>query len=340
MHDDGYFSEPVAERYDERYAYLTDPAVVDPIVAFLADLGRDGDALELGIGTGRIALPLARRGIRVHGIELSKAMVARLRAKPGAEQIGLTIGDFAASTVEATSSVAYLVANTIMNLTTQDEQVACFRNAAAHLEPGGCFVIEVLVPDRRLAAAPGDGSCRPLLPAPDRPAHADRRDGRGNGRARAGGQGPPPRPQRSVGRDARARARRAPDRRAADRILALDARRRGADSPRLPRAGCGLRRLRAARTGLARRPLRDTRGARRRRPPPPPAALPGRGARAESAAGDYGSGARFGEGLDAGTACTGLGARPRRQRRRYSGNQAPHVPRAEPGVGRLRAVPG
>ena len=149
MHDDGYFSEPVAERYDERYAHLTDPAVVDPIVAFLADLGRDGAALELGIGTGRIALPLARRGVRVHGIELSKPMVARLRAKPGAEQIGLTIGDFATATVEATFSVAYLVANTIMNLTTQDEQVACFRNAAAHLEPGGCFVIEVLVPGLR-----------------------------------------------------------------------------------------------------------------------------------------------------------------------------------------------
>ncbi|CAN5365786.1 class I SAM-dependent methyltransferase [soil metagenome] len=149
MHDDGYFSEPVAERYDERYAYLTDPAAVDPIVGFLADLARDGAALELGIGTGRIALPLARCGVRVHGIELSKAMVARLRAKPGAEQIGLTIGDFATTTVEATFSVAYLVANTIMNLTTQDEQVACFRNAAAHLEPGGCFVIEVLVPGLR-----------------------------------------------------------------------------------------------------------------------------------------------------------------------------------------------
>ncbi len=149
MHDDGYFNEHVAERYDERYAYLTDPAVVDPIVAFLADLARDGAALELGIGTGRIALPLAQRGVRVHGIDLSKAMVARLRGKPGAEQIGLTIGDFATTTVEATFSVTYLVANTIMNLTTQDEQVACFRNAAAHLEPGGCFVIEVLVPGLR-----------------------------------------------------------------------------------------------------------------------------------------------------------------------------------------------
>ena len=149
MHDDGYFNEHVAERYDERYADLTDPAVVDPIVAFLADLARDGAALEFGVGTGRIALPLAQRGVRVHGIDLSEAMVARLRAKPGGERIGLTIGDFSTTTVEATFSVAYLVANTIMNLTTQDEQVACFHNAAAHLEPGGCFVIEVLVPGLR-----------------------------------------------------------------------------------------------------------------------------------------------------------------------------------------------
>ena len=144
-----YFGERVAARFDERYAYQADPAVVDPIVALLAELAGDGTALELGIGTGRIALPLARRGIRVHGIELSEAMVARLRAKPGAEQIGVTIGDFATTTVEATFSVAYLVANTIMNLTTQDEQVACFQNVAAHLEPGGCFVIEVLVPGLR-----------------------------------------------------------------------------------------------------------------------------------------------------------------------------------------------
>jgi SAM-dependent methyltransferase len=146
VHDDGFFNERVAARYDERYAYLDDSAVVDPIVTFLVDLAHDGAALELGIGTGRIALPLAQRGVHVHGIDLSEAMVARLREKPGAEQIGVTIGDFATTTVEATFSVVYLVANTIMNLTTQAEQIACFRNAAAHLEPGGCFVIEVLVP--------------------------------------------------------------------------------------------------------------------------------------------------------------------------------------------------
>ena len=144
-----YFGERVAERYDERYGYEADAAVVDPIVDFLADLAGSGAALELGIGTGRIALPLARRGVRVHGIDLSDAMIARLRAKPGAEQIGVTIGDFATTTVGGTFSLAYLVANTIMNLTAQDEQVACFENVAAHLEPGGCFVIEVLVPGLR-----------------------------------------------------------------------------------------------------------------------------------------------------------------------------------------------
>ncbi|HKY12797.1 MAG TPA: class I SAM-dependent methyltransferase [Gaiellaceae bacterium] len=142
-----HFGEPVAERYDETAADMFEPVVVDSAVDFLADLAGTGAALELGIGTGRIALPLARRGVRVHGIDLSPAMVARLRAKPGAEDIGVTIGDFATTTVEGTFSVAYLVFNTIMNLTTQDEQVACFQNVAGHLEPGGCFVIEVGVPE-------------------------------------------------------------------------------------------------------------------------------------------------------------------------------------------------
>jgi 16S rRNA A1518/A1519 N6-dimethyltransferase RsmA/KsgA/DIM1 with predicted DNA glycosylase/AP lyase activity len=115
-----YFGERVAARFDERYAYQADPAVVDPIVTFLTELAGDGAALELGIGTGRIALPFAERGIQLYGIDLSEAMVARLRTKPGAEQIGVTIGDFATTTVEGTFSVVYLVANTIMNLTTQD----------------------------------------------------------------------------------------------------------------------------------------------------------------------------------------------------------------------------
>jgi SAM-dependent methyltransferase len=122
---------------------------VDAVVDVLADMAGDGRALELGIGTGRIALPLARRGVPVHGIDLSQAMVARLRAKPGGDAIGVSIGDFAITRVDGTFSLAYLVFNTIMNLTTQEAQVACFRNVAAHLEPGGCFVIEVRVPDLR-----------------------------------------------------------------------------------------------------------------------------------------------------------------------------------------------
>jgi SAM-dependent methyltransferase len=153
--DDGYFDERVAARYDESAAEMFDPAVVEPVVDLLVELAGSGRALELGIGTGRIALPLSRRGVPVHGIELSKAMVARLRAKPGGDDIGVTIGDFATTTVEGTFSVAYLVFNTIMNLTTQAAQVACFRSVAAHLEPGGCFVIEVGVPElQRLP--PGD----------------------------------------------------------------------------------------------------------------------------------------------------------------------------------------
>src|SRR5215204_5369078 len=133
-----YFGAPVAARYDESSADMFAPELVDPVVDLLAELAGDGAALELGIGTGRIALPLAARGVPVHGIELSEAMLARLRAKPGAERIGVTVGDFATATVEATFTVAYVVANTIMNLTIQDEQVACFENVSAHLEPGGC----------------------------------------------------------------------------------------------------------------------------------------------------------------------------------------------------------
>jgi SAM-dependent methyltransferase len=145
-HDDGYFGEEVAAAFDQDYDYQNDPAVVLPMVEFLANLAGDGRALELGSGTGRIALPLAARGVPVQGIELSRAMTARLRAKPGGEGIGVTIGDFATARADGTFRLAYLVANTIMNLTTQAAQVACFRNVAEHLEPGGCFVIEVGVP--------------------------------------------------------------------------------------------------------------------------------------------------------------------------------------------------
>jgi SAM-dependent methyltransferase len=145
--DDGYFDEPIAARYDEWAAETFAPAVVEPMVDFLLQEARGGRALELGIGTGRIALPLARRGVPVHGIELSKAMVARMREKPGGNEIGVTIGDFSTARADGTFGLAYLVANTIMNLTTQAAQVACFRNVAAHLEPGGRFVIEVLIPE-------------------------------------------------------------------------------------------------------------------------------------------------------------------------------------------------
>ena len=144
-----FFDEPIASGYDADSALMFDPGIVDPAVAFLADLAGDGDALEFGIGTGRIALPLSRRGVPVHGVDLSEAMVGRLRAKPGGEALAVTIGDFATTQVGETFGVVYLVYNGISNLTTQDEQVECFRNAASHLEPGGCFVIEVLVPALR-----------------------------------------------------------------------------------------------------------------------------------------------------------------------------------------------
>jgi SAM-dependent methyltransferase len=160
MGEDGYFDEPVAARYDESSAEMFHPAVVGPVVDFLLELAGDGRALELGIGTGRIAIPLSQRGVRVHGIDLSRAMVAKLREKPGGEEIGVTIGDFATTTVDGTFAVAYLVFNTISNLTTQAEQVACFRNVAAHLERGGCFVIEVGVPE--LQRLPPGETVRPF----------------------------------------------------------------------------------------------------------------------------------------------------------------------------------
>ena len=147
---ENYFDEPVAATYDDDdEGGMFSPEVVDPAVNFLAGLAGHGAALEFAVGTGRIALPLRRHGVRVHGIELSEAMVARLVAKPGADQVPVTIGDMATTRLPATFRLVYLVFNTIMNLTTQDAQVDCFRNAAAHLEPGGCFVIEVMVPQLR-----------------------------------------------------------------------------------------------------------------------------------------------------------------------------------------------
>jgi SAM-dependent methyltransferase len=147
--EDGYFGERVAASYDDSSEGMFDPALVAVVADVLAGLARGGRALELGVGTGRIALPLADRGVPVHGIDMSRAMVARLRAKPGGDAIGVSIGDFATTRVDGTFRLAYLVFNTINNLTTQAAQVDCFRNAAAHLEPGGCFVIEVGVPELR-----------------------------------------------------------------------------------------------------------------------------------------------------------------------------------------------
>jgi SAM-dependent methyltransferase len=147
---EGYFGEPVAAEYDKSGGEQFDPAVIERTVDVLAELSGAGRALELAIGTGRIALPLASRGVPVHGIDMSKAMVARLRAKPGGDGVGVTIGDFATTRVDGMFSLAYLVFNTIMNLTTQQAQVACFANAAAHLSPGGRFVVETMVPDLRL----------------------------------------------------------------------------------------------------------------------------------------------------------------------------------------------
>jgi SAM-dependent methyltransferase len=145
----GYFGETVADDYDEALYEMFDQAVVEPAVDLLAELAGDGRVLELGVGTGRIALPLAARGIDVHGVDLSRPMIARLHAKPGADRVGVTVGDFATTRVEGPFRLVYLVFNTIMNVTTQDGQVAVFRNAATHLEAGGHFVIEVGVPALR-----------------------------------------------------------------------------------------------------------------------------------------------------------------------------------------------
>jgi SAM-dependent methyltransferase len=161
------WSAELAERYDEGSETMFDPAVLGPIVDVLAELagvsagegdsagtrGGAGRALELAVGTGRVALPLAKRGVRVAGIELSPHMAEVLLAKPGADAVPVTVGDMTTTRVDGTFSLVYLVFNTIMNVTTQDEQVAVFENAAAHLAPSGRFLVEVGVP-----ALPGPSS--------------------------------------------------------------------------------------------------------------------------------------------------------------------------------------
>lgn len=134
----------IAEVFDDVYLETFEPGVLDPMADVLAELAGGAAALEFAVGTGRVALPLRARGVPVHGIELSPHMVARLRTK--AADLPVTLGDMTTTRVPGTFAVVYLVANTIMNVTTQDEQVAVFANAAAHLGPGGCFVIELMVP--------------------------------------------------------------------------------------------------------------------------------------------------------------------------------------------------
>ena len=161
------WDEQTAARYDESSADMFRPEVLEPAVDFLARLAEPGPALEFAVGTGRVAIPLALRGVPVTGIELSEPMVAQLRRKADEDSLPVVVGDMATTRVPGEFSLVYLVWNTIGNLRTQDEQVVCFRNAAQHLQPGGRFVIEVGVPPlRRLPlgqlAAPFDVSERHL----------------------------------------------------------------------------------------------------------------------------------------------------------------------------------
>lgn len=164
---ENFFTGPIAAEYATRWPHLYEPRMVDPPLDFLAGLAGSGPVLELGVGTGRLALPLSARGVPVHGIELSPDMVAQLRLQPGSEAVAITLGDFSTAKVEGgggSFTLAYLVRNTIMNLTTQDAQVDCFRNVAWHLRVGGQFVIEVMVPElRRL---PPGTTVRPFMGEP------------------------------------------------------------------------------------------------------------------------------------------------------------------------------
>lgn len=143
------FVGDVARYYDATSEPNFAPAVLEPTVDFLVDLASGGMALEFAIGTGRVALALRERGVDVHGIEISDDMAAELRGKPGGSEVPVTIGDMASTRLDERFALVYLVFNTISNLLTQAEQVACFRNAAAHLDPGGCFVVELQIPQLR-----------------------------------------------------------------------------------------------------------------------------------------------------------------------------------------------
>ena len=166
MSEPGYFEERIAAIYDEISADMFEPSVIEPTVDFLADLAGDGKALEFGIGTGRIALPLAERGVPVAGIDRSVPVVERMRGKPGGDRIPVKVGNFKSLKLGDDFSLVYLVFNTIMNLTHQLEQIACFQNAADQLRPGGRFVIEVSVPD--LQRLPPGETVRPFRVSEDR----------------------------------------------------------------------------------------------------------------------------------------------------------------------------
>jgi len=144
------WGKDIADVYDTTASAMFAPSVLDPAVDLLAELAGRGPALELAVGTGRVALALSARGVAVHGIELSPHMVEQLRRKPGSSEVEVTVGDMTSTRLDRSFTLVYLVWNTIMNVTTQDEQVAVFENAAAHLLPGGCFVVEVVVPQLRL----------------------------------------------------------------------------------------------------------------------------------------------------------------------------------------------
>ncbi len=144
---DVVFNDRVAATYDDDSPEMFEPGLLAATTSFLAGLAGDGPALEFAIGTGRVALPLSQRGVEVHGIDISAAMVAKLREKPGGAAIPVTIGDIATTRVPGEFQLVYIPFNTITNLPTQADQVRCFENAAAHLRNGGFFVVEVFVPE-------------------------------------------------------------------------------------------------------------------------------------------------------------------------------------------------
>ncbi|HEX7772748.1 MAG TPA: class I SAM-dependent methyltransferase [Pyrinomonadaceae bacterium] len=142
FYSDETYGETVAGVYDEWYSDYDNHAI-----DALAELAHGGRALELGIGTGRIALPLSAKGVEVHGVDAAASMISRLRAKPGADRITITQGSFAEIPVDGEFALVYIVFNTFFGLSSQEEQVRCFRNVAAHLSRDGCFVMEAFVPD-------------------------------------------------------------------------------------------------------------------------------------------------------------------------------------------------